>query len=106
MYAYMFIYIGRNLLCTDLEVGANGLLTGKPKGPLCLDTTKRHLATELAQRTGIDLERSYAYGNHQADLPLLRYLYTQSCGVASVSRSVLAAQIKSLSESPLIECVV
>jgi HAD superfamily hydrolase (TIGR01490 family) len=60
-----------HLLCTDLEESANGLLTGKPKGPLCLDTTKRHLATELAQRTGIDLERSYAYGNHQADLPLL-----------------------------------
>jgi len=60
-----------HLLCTDLEVGPDGLLTGKPNGPLCLDTTKRHLATELAQRTGIDLARSYAYGNHQADLPLL-----------------------------------
>jgi HAD superfamily hydrolase (TIGR01490 family) len=60
-----------HLLCTDLEESANGLLTGKPKGPLCLDTTKQHLATELAQRTGIDLARSYAYGNHQADLPLL-----------------------------------
>jgi len=60
-----------HLLCTDLEADANGLLTGKPKGPLCLDTTKRHLATELAQSTGIDLARSYAYGNHQADLPLL-----------------------------------
>lgn len=60
-----------HLLCTDLEEGSNGLLTGRPKGPLCLDATKRHLATELAQRTGIDLARSYAYGNHQADLPLL-----------------------------------
>jgi HAD superfamily hydrolase (TIGR01490 family) len=60
-----------HLLCTDLEKGANGLLTGRPKGPLCLDTTKRHLATALAHRSGIDLERSYAYGNHQADLPLL-----------------------------------
>ena len=60
-----------HLLCTDLEESANGLLTGKPQGPLCLDTTKRHLATQLAQRSGIDLERSYAYGNHQADLPLL-----------------------------------
>ena len=60
-----------HLLCTDLEQNADGLLTGKPKGPLCLDTTKRHLATKLAQCTGIDLERSYAYGNHQADLPLL-----------------------------------
>ncbi len=60
-----------HLLCTDLEQGADGLLTGRPKGPLCLDTTKRQLATELSRRTGIDLSRSYAYGNHQADLPLL-----------------------------------
>ena len=60
-----------HLLCTDLEENADGFLTGKPRGPLCLDTTKRHLATELAGRTGIDLKRSYAYGNHQADLPLL-----------------------------------
>lgn len=60
-----------HLLCTDLEESASGLLTGKPKGPLCLDTTKRQLAIQLAQRTGIDLDRSYAYGNHQADLPLL-----------------------------------
>jgi phosphoserine phosphatase len=60
-----------HLLCTDLEAGADELLTGKPKGPLCLDTTKRYLATKLSQSTGIDLARSYAYGNHQADLPLL-----------------------------------
>ena len=60
-----------HLLCTDLEKGTDGLLTGRPQGSLCLNTTKRHLATELAQRTGIDLKRSYAYGNHQADLPLL-----------------------------------
>lgn len=60
-----------HLLCTDLEEGTNGLLTGRPKGPLCLDTTKRRLATELARSNGIDLTQSYAYGNHQADLPLL-----------------------------------
>ncbi|CAB1055404.1 Phosphoserine phosphatase (EC [Olavius sp. associated proteobacterium Delta 1] len=60
-----------HLLCTDLEEDTNGFLTGKPKGSLCLDTTKRYLATKLAQSTGIDLQRSYAYGNHQADLPLL-----------------------------------
>jgi len=60
-----------HLLCTDLEEGPNGLLTGRPKGPLCLDTTKRHLATELARINGIDLDLSYAYGNHQSDLPLL-----------------------------------
>jgi len=60
-----------HLLCTDLEEGPGGLLTGRPKGPLCLDTTKRHLATELARINGIDLDLSYAYGNHQSDLPLL-----------------------------------
>jgi HAD superfamily hydrolase (TIGR01490 family) len=61
----------KHLLCTDLEIGVNGLLTGKPNGPLCLDTTKRHLARKLARDTDIDLKQSYAYGNHQADLPLL-----------------------------------
>jgi HAD superfamily hydrolase (TIGR01490 family) len=60
-----------HLLCTDLEEGPNGLLTGRPKGPLCLNKTKRLLAAELARTSSIDLKRSYAYGNHQADLPLL-----------------------------------
>ncbi len=60
-----------HLLCTDLEEGPDGLLTGRPKGPLCLDGTKRQLAEELSRKTGIDLARSYAYGNHQADLPLM-----------------------------------
>jgi phosphoserine phosphatase len=60
-----------HLLCTDLEEGVNGLLTGRPAGALCLDTTKRRLAIELARSRGIDLRQSYAYGNHQADLPLL-----------------------------------
>ena len=60
-----------HLLCTDLEEGPDGLLTGRPNGSLCLDATKRRLAIELARNFGIDLELSYAYGNHQADLPLL-----------------------------------
>jgi HAD superfamily hydrolase (TIGR01490 family) len=61
-----------HLLCTDLEIGANGLLTGKAKGPLCLDSTKRVLAEKLAREANIDLAASYAYGNHQSDLPLLK----------------------------------
>ena len=60
-----------HLLCTDLEVGPDGLLTGKAKGPLCLDSTKRVLAVKLAEEVHIDLASSYAYGNHQSDLPLL-----------------------------------
>ena len=60
-----------HLLCTDLEVGSDGLLTGKAKGPLCLDSTKRVLAAKLAKEAQIDLLSSYAYGNHQSDIPLL-----------------------------------
>lgn len=60
-----------HLLCTDLEVGPGGILTGRSAGPLCLDARKRDLAGELAARVGLDLGRSYAYGNHQSDLPLL-----------------------------------
>ena len=60
-----------HLLCTDLEVGNDGLLTGRAKGPLCIDKTKRILALKLAQNHAIDLSRSYAYGNHQSDIPLL-----------------------------------
>ena len=60
-----------HLLCTDLEVGPDGLLTGRAKGPLCLDGTKRVLAQKLAKEANIDLASSYAYGNHQSDLPLL-----------------------------------
>jgi HAD superfamily hydrolase (TIGR01490 family) len=61
-----------HLLCTDLEVGSDGLLTGRAKGPLCLDGTKRILAEKLAKEANIDLSASYAYGNHQSDLPLLQ----------------------------------
>jgi phosphoserine phosphatase len=60
-----------HLLCTDLEIGPDGLLTGRAKGPLCLDSTKRVLAEKLAEEANIDLSSSYAYGNHQSDLPLL-----------------------------------
>ena len=60
-----------HLLCTDLEIGADGLLTGRAKGPLCVNRTKRILAIELARKRGIDLSKSYAYGNHQSDIPML-----------------------------------
>ena len=60
-----------HLLCTDLEVGDDGLLTGRAQGPLCIDRTKRTLAIELARTFNIDFSLSYAYGNHQSDIPLL-----------------------------------
>ena len=59
------------LLCTDLEVGQNGLMTGKPQGLVCVDRNKKKLTLKLAQKLGLDLGKSYAYGNHHSDLPLL-----------------------------------
>jgi HAD superfamily hydrolase (TIGR01490 family) len=60
-----------HLLCTELEIGTDGLLTGNSDGPLCLDHTKKILAENIAKEIGIDLSQSFAYGNHQSDLPLL-----------------------------------
>ena len=60
-----------HLLCTDLEVDKNGLMTGKPGGMVCVDQNKKKLTLELAGKFGLDLTNSYAYGNHQSDLPLL-----------------------------------
>ncbi|MEW5734707.1 MAG: HAD-IB family hydrolase [Thermodesulfobacteriota bacterium] len=59
-----------HLLCTDLEVGPDGLLTGRPS-VLCVDATKASLAADLARTQNLDLGASYAYGNHQSDIPLL-----------------------------------
>jgi len=60
-----------HLLCTDLEVRKNGRMTGKPQGPVCVGRNKKDLTLKLAQKLGLDLEGSYAYGNHHSDLPLL-----------------------------------
>jgi HAD superfamily hydrolase (TIGR01490 family) len=60
-----------HLFCTELEIGRDGLMTGRPRGPICVDRTKRVYARQLAAEAGLDLRASFAYGNHQADLPLL-----------------------------------
>ena len=60
-----------HLLCTDLEVDKNGLMTGKPADLVCVDHNKKVLTLKLAQQLELDLEKSYAYGNHHSDLPLL-----------------------------------
>ena len=61
-----------HVVCTELEVGNNGRFTGRPDGPICVDVEKGRLAALFAQTHGIDLSRSYAYGNHHSDLALLR----------------------------------
>jgi len=63
-----------HLLCTHLEVGENGLLTGRSKGPVCVGPTKVNLAMELAEDHDIDLSSSYAYGNSHLDIPILEHV--------------------------------
>jgi HAD superfamily hydrolase (TIGR01490 family) len=60
-----------HLLCTDLEVGPDGILTGRTTGPVCSDRHKRDHAANLAEALGMDLKASSAYGDHHADIPLL-----------------------------------
>jgi len=60
-----------HLLCTELEVGEDGLLTGRSRGPVCVGENKRQLILKLIRQVGVDMSESYAYGNHQADIPLL-----------------------------------
>ncbi len=61
-----------HLLCTDLEVGKDGLLTGLPQGKSYIGPQKAVAAKQLASRLGIDLNHSYAYGDHISDLPILQ----------------------------------
>jgi HAD superfamily hydrolase (TIGR01490 family) len=60
-----------HLLCTDLEEGRDGRLTGRVSGRLCMGDHKRRLAERLAEEKGLDVASSYAYGDHHSDLPIL-----------------------------------
>ncbi len=59
------------LLCTDLEIGENGLPTGRPVEPICVGKNKVVYAKKVATELNIDLENSFAYSDHHSDLPLL-----------------------------------
>ena len=63
-----------HLLCTHLEIGAEGLLTGRSLGPVCVGKTKVDLAEKLALEQGIDLINSYAYGNSELDIPIMGHV--------------------------------
>ncbi|MCB1154269.1 HAD family hydrolase [bacterium] len=60
-----------HLLCTDLEVGGDGRLTGRASGPVCVGETKATLAKALAETQNIDLPASYAYADHISDVPIM-----------------------------------
>jgi HAD superfamily hydrolase (TIGR01490 family) len=61
-----------HLRCTELEVGTDGLLTGRPvDNKVCIRDEKRTVINKFAYEQGIDLSASYAYGNHESDIPML-----------------------------------
>ena len=61
-----------DIVCTDLEEGPDGLLTGKPIGEICIHDFKKELTLELVENENIDLEKSFAYGNNESDIPFLK----------------------------------
>jgi HAD superfamily hydrolase (TIGR01490 family) len=60
-----------HLICTDLRVGSNGLLTGHAHGSVCTGVNKKKAALDLVRMLDLDLSHSYAYGDHHSDLFLL-----------------------------------
>jgi len=61
-----------NIISTELEIGSDGLLTGRPIGKICLNDYKRELAEKLAEKEEFDLPNSFAYGDSESDIPLLQ----------------------------------
>ena len=59
------------LLCTEPEIAADGTLTGRTEGPVLWGPNKAAAVVACAERRGIDLERSFAYGNGDEDEDLL-----------------------------------
>jgi HAD superfamily hydrolase (TIGR01490 family) len=57
---------------TPLETDGDGLYTGRLAGPFAYREGKPKVMRELADREGIDLQRSYAYSDSESDLPMLR----------------------------------
>jgi len=60
-----------HLLCTDLEMATDGQLSGTTDGPICIHQHKSEAIRKLAHQHQIQLNQSYAYGNHHSDIPML-----------------------------------
>lgn len=60
-----------NILCTELD-SSGGILTGLVKGPIRWGPEKAAAVVEFADEVGIDLSRSYAYGNGSEDVDFLK----------------------------------
>ncbi len=59
------------VVCTELEVDADGCFTGRPIDPLCYGDGKLVLARRAAEREGFALADATFYSDSITDLPLL-----------------------------------
>lgn len=59
------------ILCTELVVGDDGVLTGEVRRPMIGDA-KAEAAVRLMRERGADPRECFAYGDHESDLALLR----------------------------------
>ncbi|MBF2048138.1 MAG: HAD family hydrolase [Leptolyngbya sp. IPPAS B-1204] len=64
-------FLGASSLTTQLQV-CNGYYTGNLQGEPVAEQEKARLIRQFAASQGIDLQRSYAYGDSIADLPMLQ----------------------------------
>jgi putative phosphoserine phosphatase / 1-acylglycerol-3-phosphate O-acyltransferase len=60
-----------HVLCTPLEVGDDGVLSGRADGPTLWREGKAQAVRAFAAEHGIDLDSSYAYSNGDEDIPFL-----------------------------------
>jgi HAD superfamily hydrolase (TIGR01490 family) len=61
-------YLGMDLMIGHSLERKNGILTGRTTGLQPYEKNKAILAKQLAGKYGLDLSRSYAYGNHYSDV--------------------------------------
>jgi HAD superfamily hydrolase (TIGR01490 family) len=61
-----------HVVASELEVAADGRLTGRLTGPLNYAETKVARAAELASRLGFRVEEAAFYSDSSSDLPLLQ----------------------------------
>ena len=59
------------LLCSRLQRGDDGTFTGKTDGPAIIGRHKVDIARRWGKENNIDLEASWAYGDHISDASLL-----------------------------------
>ncbi|MEK7505388.1 MAG: HAD-IB family hydrolase [Patescibacteria group bacterium] len=64
-------FLGVPHFATKLEI-KHGVFTGKIMGPINKDKRKREILEELANKHGLDLPQSFAYGNSWQDLDMLK----------------------------------